>query len=172
MKKILLTLAVIGVAAFSSVAQTTTAPAPANGGSKLNIGIEGGLPLGDASNGYTVIIGGSIKYEVPTGKNTFFTVSAGYNSFLANNELKEFGLGSEGFIPVKAGLKYYSDEGFFIEGQLGVVFSTESGGGHAFAYSPGIGYTLKGGFEVGFRYEGWVNDGTVSQLGLRLGYRF
>ena len=62
---------------------------------------------------------------------------------------------------------------FFLEGQLGVVFSTESGGGSAFAYAPGIGYTFDGGFEAGVRYEGWPKDGfTTSQIGFRLAYRF
>lgn len=170
MKKILFTLMVFGTAVSGGFAQTTTTSS-ASGGGKLNIGFEAGLPLGDVSNAYNKVIGGSIKYEAPTGKNTFFTLSAGYNSFLVKSEFKDFA-GSSGFVPIKAGIKYYSDGNFFLEGQAGVVFSTEGGGGHAFVYSPGIGYSFTGGFEAGVRYEGWVNDGTVSQLGLRLGYRF
>ena len=175
MKKILLTIAVLGGIAFSSFAQTTTttttAASPATGGAKFSIGAEAGLPLGDVSNGYSTVIGGSLKVELPTGTNTFFTFSAGYNSFLIKSEFKEFA-SSAGFVPVKAGLKYYADGNFFLEGQAGIVFSTESGGGHAFVYSPGIGYTFNGGPEVGVRYEAWTNDGTVSQLSLRLALRF
>jgi hypothetical protein len=78
----------------------------------------------------------------------------------------------EGFIPVKAVVKYYFNEGFFGEGQVGAVFSTENGGGNAFVYAPGIGYSFKGGFETGFRYEGWSKDDIVRQLALRVAYRF
>jgi len=176
MKKLLLTLAAAFGIALSGLAQTTaptTTASPASGGSKFSIGVEGGLPVGDVSDGYSTVIGGSIKYEAPTSSRTYFTLSAGYNAFLLKSEFKGIGIpSSSGFVPVKAGLKYYSEGNFFIEGQLGIVFSTESGGGHAFIYSPGIGYSFNGGFEAGVRYEAWVNDGTVGQMSLRLAYRF
>ncbi|HTE01206.1 MAG TPA: hypothetical protein VK668_18095 [Mucilaginibacter sp.] len=177
MKRILFTLAVIGATALSSTAQTTTttttAASPATGGAKFSIGAEAGLPLGDASEVFSTVIGGSLKLELPTGTNTFFTLSAGYSAYLTKSEFKDLGApGSTGFVPIKAGIKYYSDGNFFLEGQAGIVFSTESGGGHLFVYSPGIGYSFIGGFEVGVRYEAWTNNGTTGQVGLRLGYRF
>ena len=176
MKKLLLTLTAACGIALSSLAQTAApvaAASPTSGGSKFSIGAEGGLPVGAASDGYSTVIGGSIKYEAPTSSRTYFTLSAGYNAFLLKSEFKGIGIpSSSGFVPVKAGLKYYSEGNFFIEGQLGIVFSTESGGGHAFIYSPGVGYSFNGGFEAGVRYEAWVNDGTVGQMSLRLAYRF
>lgn len=176
MKKILLTFALIGGIAWSGFAQTSTTAAPstpASGGSKFSIGIEGGLPVGDDSEVFGKVIGGSIKYEVNTATNTFLTLSAGYNSYILKSKFSEPGeRSSTGFVPLKAGIKCYTDGSFFVEGQLGIVFSTETGGGHAFVYSPGIGYSFSGGFEAGVRYEGWSNGGTSSQVGLRLGYRF
>lgn len=168
MKKLLLVLAIVGGAAFSSFAQTKSGDS-----GKFSIGAEAGLPVGDAHNIYSSVFGGSIKYELPIAESTLFTISAGYNSFQLKSEFKDLGLrSSDGAIPVKAGIKYYLNQGFFAEGQLGAAFSTESGGGTAFVYSPGIGYTFDGGFEAGVRYEGWSHDGTVSQIGLRLAYRF
>jgi len=176
MKKLLFTLALAGGVTLSCIAQsanTTSAAPTSNGGGKFSIGAEAGLPIGDVADGYSAVLGGSVKYEVPTTEHALFTISAGYNAFLLKSEFKGIGIPSSfGFVPIKAGLKYYSDGDFFLEGQLGIVFSTESGGGHAFIYSPGIGYSFKGGFEAGVRYEGWVNDGTISQVGLRLAYRF
>jgi hypothetical protein len=175
MKKLLLTLALASGIAFSSFAQTTTATSssPLSGGGKFSIGAEGGLPVGEVSNGYSAVIGGSVKYELPTSGRSYFTLSAGYNAFLLKSEFKGIGISSTtGFIPVKAGAKYYSEGNFFIEGQLGIVFSTESGGGHAFVWSPGIGYSFNGGFEAGVRYEGWTNGSTIGQVNLRLAYRF
>ena len=175
MKKLLLTLAIAGGITLSGFAQstTTTTSAPSNSGGKFSIGAEAGLPVGDISEVYSVVIGGSIKYELPVAKQTYFTISAGYNAFLLKSEFKELGISSTAnFIPIKAGIKYYSSENFFLEGQLGAVFNTEQGGGHAFVWAPGIGYTFAGGFEAGFRYEGWTNGSTTGQLGLRLAYRF
>ena len=174
MKKLLLSLAIVGCAVVSAFAQKSSE------GGKWNVGIEAGLPVGDASNVSNFAIGASVKYEQPIADQTFVTISAGYSRFLYKSDVKdalrEAGINKsgEGFVPIKAGLKYYfmCNAGFFAEGQLGVAISTESGGGTAFAYSPGVGYTVDGGFEVGVRYEGWSHDGTLSQMGLRLGYRF
>ena len=83
------------------------------------------------------------------------------------------GKSSFGFVPLKVGVKYYFDQGFFGEGQVGAAISTQSGGGTAFAYAPGIGYSFPGGFEAGVRYEGWSKDGgTTSQANLRLAFNF
>jgi len=174
MKKLLLTLIILGGIAKCCFAQdVTTAPAKSSGGGvKINIGAEAGLPVGDVSSVYSFIIGGSVNAEIPTANHTFLTLSAGYNSWLVKNDLKEIIGSSEGFVPLKAGIKYYPDENFFLEGQAGIVFSTETDGGHAFVFSPGIGYTFSGGFEAGLRYEGWSNGGTTGQLGLRVGFRF
>ena len=173
MKKVLLALAIIAGTAFTTFAQTKSGDS-----GKFSIGVDAGLPLGNTKDISSFAIGGSIKYELPIAAGTLFTVSAGYENFLYKSEYKDFlKLGGidrsgEGFVPVKVGIKYYIENGFFAEGQLGAVFGTRSGSGTAFAYSPGVGYTFDGGFEAGVRYEGWSHDGTVSQVALRLAYRF
>ncbi|WP_428330198.1 outer membrane beta-barrel protein [Mucilaginibacter sp.] len=168
MKKFLLALAVLGATAISSFAQTTS------GTGKFSIGVDAALPLGTASDVYSSGFGISLKYEVPIAINTDVTFSGGYEAFIVKSDVKNaFGTKSSyGFVPIKAGLKYYFNQGFFGEAQLGAAFSTESGGGTAFAYSPGIGYTFTSGFEAGVRYEGWSKDGTFDQVALRLAYRF
>jgi hypothetical protein len=170
MRKFLLLAALIVGAVSCSSAQTSKS---SNAG-KFSIGLEAGLPVGDASDAYNFVIGASFKYEHPVAQSLYVTGSVGYNAFLTKGALKDAGYKSSyGFIPLKAGLKYYIQDGFFAEGQIGVTFSTESGGGSAFAYAPGIGYSFSSGFEAGLRYEGWPKDGvTTSQLGLRLAYRF
>ena len=93
---------------------------------------------------------------------------------MTKSDLKAQGAKSSyGFIPFKAGLKYYfNGPGFFGEAQLGATFSTESGGGTAFTYAPGVGYSFDGGFEAGIRYEAWSKNGTTSQVALRVAYSF
>jgi hypothetical protein len=169
MKKVLLALFVLGVTACSSFAQTSKSES-----GKFSIGVDAGIPTGSASDFYNFGIGGSIKYDLPIATSTFFTISAGYTALLVKSEFKNAGFrSSDGFIPLKAGLKYYfNGEGFFGEGQLGAAFSTQSGGGTAFLYAPGIGYTFDSGFEAGVRYEGWSHDGTIGQVALRVAYYF
>jgi hypothetical protein len=161
MKKLFLLLAIVGGTTFTTFAQSDK--------SRFSIGFEGGIPLGDAKDVYSVALGGSLKYELPIATSTKFTLSGGYTAFKIKDD---FGGGSSGFVPLKAGIKYFFNEGFYGEGQVGAVFSTESGGGTAFAYAPGIGYALEGGFDIGVRYEGWSHDGTISQIGVRIAYGF
>lgn len=170
MKKFLLTITVLALTVPGVFAQTASPPAVPETG-KFSIGFDGGLPLGDVSTLFSAIVGGSLRYEVPTAKSTRFTITAGVTKFLLKSAFKHIGSTSV-VIPVKAGIKYYSDGDFFLEGQLGIVFSTKSGGGTSFLYAPGFGYTF-GAFEASVRYEGWPKDGdTSSQIGLRLAMVF
>jgi len=172
MKKQLLTLLFASGIAISSFAQTKPDSSASRGGIKFSIGTEAGLPVGQVSDGYNLVLGGSLKLEVLTYTGTYFTLSAGYSAFFLKSAFNGPGISStSGFVPLKAGLKCYSDN-FFVEAQAGIVFSTESNGGHAFAWSPGIGYSLNNGLEFGVRYEGWTNGGTTGQISTRIAYRF
>jgi hypothetical protein len=164
MKKVLFTLMVLSGFAMSSFAQS-------NDGGKVSIGIEAGLPVGDASNGYNFVIGGSLKYEQPIADALAFTLTAGYSSFQGKT-VAGFKVPAAGFVPVKAGLKVGFSDAFYGEAQLGAAFSTQSGGGTAFAYSPGIGYKLSSNVDLGVRYEAWSHNGTLSQVAARLAYSF
>ncbi len=174
MKKYYLTLALLGSVMFGCLAQTTSSTTATSGrSSKFSIGVDAGRPVGKASDVYNFAIGGSLKYDALIATDLFVTFSGGYESFLVKNSLKsQLGISNSGYIPLKAGLKYYFSEGFFGEGQLGIAIATQSNGGTAFAYAPGIGYTFDGGFEAGLRYEDWSKNGTIGQVALRLAYGF
>jgi hypothetical protein len=174
MKKVLLLLTVLCGLSISSFAQSS------KDAGKFSIGFEAGLPVGDISDGFNFVIGGSLKYDHPIAENTFITGSVGYNKFLLKSEFKDSGVSFYG-IPVKVGIKYFFAESFYGEAQLGAAFmkagvNNEFGGGSgsatAFAYSPGIGYVLGGGVDLGVRYEGWSKNGTTSQVAARLAYSF
>ncbi|HTH83117.1 MAG TPA: outer membrane beta-barrel protein [Mucilaginibacter sp.] len=170
MKKFLFALAVLSGLAFSSFAQTKT-----DDGNKFSIGVEPGIPVGNISNFYSFVIGGSLKYERTLNQQAAFTLSAGYSSFIGKSGTIggiSFKSTSAGFVPVKAGLKCYITDAFYGEGQLGAVFSTQSGGGTAFVYAPGIGYKFSPNVDLGVRYEGWSKDGTIGQIAFRLAYNF
>ncbi len=170
MKKVLLMLTVICGLSVAAKAQTSSQTG------KFSIGLEAGLPVGNASDVSNFVIGGSLKYDHPVAENTFLTLSAGYNKFIYKSEFKD--AGSFYAIPVKVGVKYFFDQGFYGEAQLGAAFQTEKvtglGSFHntAFAYAPGIGYAFSPNVDMGVRYEGWSKDGTTSQVALRLAYSF
>ena len=174
MKKFLLALVVLSGAAFSSFAQS------GKDGGKFSIGLEAGLPIGDAADGYSFAIGGSLKYDHPLSEGLFVTVSAGYTSLTGKTitvevEGEEFSgkVPAFGVVPVKAGLKYFFSEGFYGEAQAGAAFGTSEGAGTAFLYSPGIGYNFSENVDAGVRYEAWTKDGgTTSIIGLRVAYSF
>ncbi|TFF34938.1 hypothetical protein [Mucilaginibacter psychrotolerans] len=167
MKKVLFAMTVLCGLSLGAFAQSSSSQ-----DSKFSIGFEGGLPTGDAKQAYNAVLGASLKYDYNVATGTYLTGSAGYNAFLVKSQYKSIVGSTDGAIPVKAGIKYFFGSGFYGEGQLGAAFSTESGGGTAFVYSPGIGYDFGSGVDVGVRYEAWSKDGTIGQVGLRLGFSF
>jgi hypothetical protein len=145
----------------------------------FSVGIEGAVPVGNYSDLYTFGFGASVKAAIPVASSIDFTLSAGYTDFLIKSDVKAIlqAAGSNqsaaGFVPLKAGLRFKSQEGFYFEGQLGAAIATTGGGGTAFAYSPGVGYIFNSGVEIGVRYEGWSKSGeTFSMMGIRLAYNF
>lgn len=74
MKKFLFALVILGGTALSSFAQSSSSPADV---AKFSIGFDGGVPVGAAKDFYSVVLGGSLKYEMPIASSTLFTLSAG-----------------------------------------------------------------------------------------------
>ena len=176
MKKILLLLVVLSAVAFNSFAQSSKD----DGSGKFSIGVDPGLPVGDANNFSSFAIGGDLKYSIPAAENFDVSLSAGYTTFIGKTVTIDFDgqsvsekAGNIKGIPVKLAGRYNfnGSTGFFGEVALGAAF-IQDGGGTAFLYAPGVGYALDGGFEVGVRYEGWSKNGTISQIALRVAYSF
>ena len=159
----------VATASFAQKSQSFTS-------GKFSIGIDPGIPVGSSSDFSSFVLGADIKYSLPAAQNFDISLSAGYSVFLG----KSVDIGGSSFdysdlkaFPVKLAGRYNFDgrTGFFGEFGVGAAF-IQDGGGTAFVYAPGIGYTLDGGFEVGARYEGWAKSGTVGQIGFRLAYTF
>jgi len=172
MKKLLLTLIFIGGAAIGAFAQKTDP-------GKFSIGLEAGVPFGSARSISTVTIGGSLKYAYPVCTHAALTVSGGYTYFPYRADVTVAYAGyakinsGEGFIPLKAGAKYFLNDLFYAEAQLGAVIPTQSAESTKFAYAPGVGYQFDKHADLGLRYEGWTSSySTISQIAVRLAYSF
>ena len=179
MKKILL-VAVFAVAAFCASAQTEST---SKGRTRFSIGLEAGLPVGDFDDVFSFGIGGTAKAEIPVASKAFATVSAGYTSLSYTDDLKKsfkaIGVDdkAQGFVPLKAGLKYFFGKNFYGAGELGAAIGTAKGADTRFAWSPGIGISYpvsdKNDIDAGIRYESWSKDGnSIDQIGFHVALKF
>ena len=130
---------------------------------------------------YSIGYGASAKVEIPIKGNFNLTVTAGYSVFKYKSGL----IGAFGpqepahFIPLKAGTRIALGTGFFFEGEVGNVFSTNKVNGASstqnfFTYSLGPAFLIKlsdkQNIDVGVRYESWSKS-TMRQTAIRVAYR-
>lgn len=141
----------------------------------LGFGPEVSLPSGNSSNISAVGLGGFIKAEIDISEKFALTAQGSLTSFLGKSF---FGAKTPTitYIPVKAGLKYYTSPEFYFEGQMGAVMPLNGKTGSSFAVSPGLGaYVNKKGaahkVDVGLRYESWTKS-KFNFISVRVGYLF
>ena len=178
--------------ALSAKAQTTSASttkSTSSNGVILSIGVDAGIPTGNLSNGYNWNIGGSVQADIPVAQQLFFTVNAGYNSIQGKSNAYGTGLTATNIqlLPVKAGLKFFPVNNFYVQGEAGAAFALNKSdlgfnNSAAFIYAPQVGVQFplggKSFIDAGVRYEGSTkfnssNDNSqVNFVGLRVAYAF
>jgi hypothetical protein len=154
--------------------------------SNIVIGPELNLPTGNATNQSPIGYGGYLKGEVGLSEKFSLTASGGITSFMGKKILGPR-QPTMSYVPLKAGLKYYTEGNFYFEGQLGASFMVNGNTSRAFVWSPGVGSFIRSRnsnnqFDIGFRYEGWTSSRTLntaeknyttfSFFSLRAGYAF
>ena len=181
-------ISLLGLALFSflglrSNAQNSVKSETYGSGIRLSIGADAGIPVGSLKDQYDWNLGGSIQADFPVVKNQLYvTVNGGYNNFFASNSNQ---LDDLHLLPVKAGLKYFPVDFFYIQGEAGASFLTNKSSvgadrSAAFVYAPQVGVLLKVGdkswIDAGFRFESnqkFTDRGNTSNfLGLRIAYAF
>jgi hypothetical protein len=192
-----LALAFAGLA-FGAKAQTTTPTTTTTsttttpGGIRYSIGVDAGIPVGNFKDNYKWNLGGSVQADIPVLSNKLFvTVNAGYNNVFGKNDVvvgnttvspTDFHL-----IPVKAGLKFFPINNFYVQGEAGAAFllnKSDIGANKstAFVYAPQIGVqfpvSASSFIDAGVRYEATTKYATgvdaskVNFIGLRVAYGF
>ena len=191
--KITILAAAFAGLAFGAKAQTTPAPATksiSSNGVVLSVGVDAGFPTGNLSNGYNWNIGGSVQADIPVvPQQLFVTVNAGFNDLQGKSNAYGTGLTATDIqlLPVKAGLKWFPVNHFYIQGEAGAAFSLNKSdlnfnNSAAFLYAPQIGYQFalggKSYLDAGVRYEATtkfnsnIDDSKVNFFGLRVAYAF
>lgn len=164
MKKLLpLLLMIFAINAYAQTEPTKT----------FSAGLELGVPTNSI---YNIGFGGSGKIEIPIVTPLTLSVTAGYTSFYYKNSLvgSNTSQPAAGFVPLKAGAKFYFGPGIYMEAEGGTVIETNYSKDQLFAYAVGPGFIIPTGkhtgVDLGFRYENW-GGGRLRQTGIRVAYR-
>lgn len=145
-------------------------------GAKIGVGLNGGMPFGNAGKVYSFLAGGLASIEYPLKSNLSLTGSLGYSRLSYKKEFRDLfdGLGvstSTGVVPLKGGVKLPLNSNVYTQGELGLAI----GDGTSFILSPRIGYEKplsKGSLAASARYELWSNQGSIHLFALGLEYNF
>lgn len=128
-----------------------------------------GLPVGDVSTDFSLAWGLDLMGEYAVAPSLGVTLSAGYVDWVE----KSGSIGSNGSVPVLAGVKYYFADKFYGSAQLGVSIFTQYGGGNYFTFAPGIGYKISERFDLLLKYQSITDSGfNIDFIGIRAGLSF
>jgi len=169
-------------------ASTDAQETPARRGLSLSIGPEVAVPLGTFRNGYTVTggstsgyklgVGGSAKLNIPVSTNVDVSLSAGYLAFsqkasIGQLDSLQINKGSYTFIPFKAGIRFRTNGGFYVEPQIGYTQTKlkNAEGAGEFTYAGNVGYLIGRAVDIAVRYEAIATKPESSKfIGLRVAY--
>lgn len=170
MKKLFLAICIAAVSVTGYAQKGTT---------KIGVGADLGIPVGDFGEGTKTGFGGYAKGLFGIGEAGQITFTTGYSSFKAKGSTDE-GKATLGIIPLLAGYRH-NFSGFYAEPQVGYSIlsakvkaeglSVSSSEG-AFAWAVGFGYVVSD-FDFGARYQSATKDGgSLSFVGIHVGYNF
>ncbi len=175
---------------LGAAAQTTTsASSTTSSGVRFSVGVDAGIPTSTLSNSYNWNLGGSVQADIPVASQLFVTVNAGYDNIFGKKNINGTVLSATDIqlLPVKAGLKFFPVDHFYIQADAGAGFALNKtaenfNNSAAFIYAPQIGYQFPVGgssvIDAGVRYEGStkfnsnIDNSTVNFVALRLAYGF
>lgn len=142
---------------------------------RLGLGLEGGYVTKNFSN---FELGGTARLQYDLANNLSVMLTPGFYHFFAKNG--EFQATNKGLysndlnvIPVKAGVKSFFAQNFYISAEAGAGFELNHAQQTKLILSPGIGYAGNKGLDLGVRYENFSgNHSNYGLIGLRLAYGF
>ena len=154
---------------------TTTAPNPW----RLGIGLETGIPTGNAHDFSDFELGGTARLQYDASDHFAWTLTSGYYNMFGKTVTVATPLGPVtgkaedlGIVPVKLGIKAFFAPNIYFGAEAGAGFETISEGNTKLILSPALGFANKT-WDVGVRYENFSGQGNSYGLaGLRIAYAF
>ena len=166
MKKVLL---VGAIALFGAVNAQT---------GNFKLGAHVGLPVGDASDAHSVLLGADVAYMWPVAPSFSLGLASGYSVWIGKSvtntifgQTITFDVPNVSMVPVAAAAQYKVSPQFSLGVDLGYAFlftSDDSDGG--FYYQPKVAYHF-GPSEVNLGYRGVSKDGNSANA-VTLGYAY
>ena len=141
---------------------------------RFGIGLEAGVPTGNANNFSKFELGGTARLQYGLSKDLALTLTSGYyNMFGKDRPAPLTGKYSDvGIVPLKAGIKAFFAPSLYFGAEAGAGFETASGGNTKLIVSPGLGWANKS-WDVSARYESFSGQSNnYGLVGLRLAYGF
>jgi hypothetical protein len=137
-------------------------------GFRLGFGIDGGIATKDP---FKSVLGGDIRLQKDLSDHLSATLTAGFTHFFEKDHFDGYNQYGSPYnvIPVKAGLKYFVTDNFYVGAEAGVGFGFEQWG-NSFLYSPSLGVAFKNGLDVSVKYEDYTRSTITKDIALRLAY--
>jgi len=179
MKKTLLSLIILFIAVLNSFAQD-------NSVTKIGVGVDLGVPIGQTNTYYELASGVTLKAEFPVVDPLSITVTTGFTGYVTqggystgyNSYDGSYTYGAVAcFVPLEAGARLYVSRRFYVEGDLGASFNVNSNSSEftskqtALIYAPMAGMTIPFGgsrvsLDISLRYENRLeSDYTYNNFG-------
>jgi hypothetical protein len=174
MKKLAIVLTVIGASVFTT--QVKAQSKTSSGDFHFAAGLDLGLPVGDAHNISSFVLGGKVQGEYSFNENVTGVGSIAYDHYFGKSIDLGGGFGTYkvnyGAVPIMVGPRFYPSENFFVGAQIGVGFFTGDASGSGFAYAPQVGYNADN-FQAILAYNAISKSGgTIANIGLTFLYKF
>lgn len=168
-KIIATTLSVSALFFAANVNAQTTATDPW----RLGIGLEAGVPTGNAHNISNVELGATVRLQYDVGSNFAYTLTSGfYNMFGKQADGSNYRYSSRGIVPLKAGIKAFFADNLYFGAEVGAGFETINEGNTKLILSPALGFANQT-WDVGLRYENFSGQSdNYGLVGLRVAYAF
>ena len=164
MKK-LLVIAVLAVFGLSS----------ANAQEGFNAGINAGLPIGDAGDGWTFNITLDVNFLWPAGENFDAGIATGYSHSFGDSIDTGFGsfdVDDAQFLPLAGAARLDVSEQFTVGADVGYAVGINDGNDGGFYYAPRVQYGVSEALDIVLAYRGVSLDGgsfDVLTLGVEFG---
>jgi hypothetical protein len=155
---------------FAALILSTTLTNAQNSASNWQIGF-GVSPGGATSNPFKYTLGGDIRVQKNFNNRISGTLTAGFTHFFEKDHFDGYNQYGSPYnvIPVKAGVKVFLTDGFYLGGEAGVGFGFEQWG-NSFVWSPSVGVAFKNGIDLSIRYEDFTKNKVTQDVALRLAY--
>jgi hypothetical protein len=139
---------------------------------RFGIGLEAGVPTGNATDISDFEIGGTARLQYDAAKTVAVMLTSGYYDMIGKSAPNGGTYPSLGMVPVKLGAKIYVAPTFYIDGEAGAGFDTSYEDHTKLIFSPGVGYDSKT-WDISLRYENYSGENnSFGLVGLRVAYGF